>query len=297
MSEKRPENAIREKLEAMRARLFLRYGEKGLKRLTVLIPTAFFALLALILFFFLFPIRGIEVVGDATVFNEGDIIQAAEIEEGDSFFLRSSGSIKRALERNLPLAEKIKVTKTFTGKIKIDVEFRKAEFFAKCGELFFAFDSDLTVVGIDSSRSKFLAFGAVYVRLPEVRDPEVGKKIVFYDTIEETDTAGELLYEVKEEKYYDYVPTYLKALLASGFHEDADVADLRRKFDIVLIYAEKFEAKFGYVDDLEAKFNVFFKILEEGSAQSYDKATADLTNPSKATLRPNNLIDIDEYMK
>ena len=297
MSEKRPENALRDQLEALRARLFLRYGEKGLKRITVLIPTAFFALVALILFFFLFPVRGIEVTGDATVFNEGDIIRAAEIGEGDSFFLHSSGSIKRALEKNLPLAEKVKVTKTFSGKIKIDVQFRKAQFFAKSGDVYFAFDSDLKIVGIDSSRSKFLAFGAVYVRLPEVRDVEVGKTVVFYDTVEETDTEGETLYEVREEKYYDYVPAYLKALLASGFHEDADCADLRQKFDIVLIYANKYEAKFGYVDDLEANFNVFFKILEEGSSQTYDKVTVDLTNPSKATVRPNNLLDIEEYLK
>lgn len=297
MSTNRPETALRDKLEALRTRLFLRYGEKGLKRITILIPTAFFALLALILFFFLFPVRGIEVTGDATVFNEGDIIRAAEVEEGDSFFLRSSGSIKRALEKNLPLAENIKVKKTFSGKIMIDVEFRKAEFFAKSGDKYFAFDSDLRIVGVDSSRSKFLAFGAVYVRLPEVRDVAVGKNIVFYDTIEETDTEGETLYEVKEEKYYDYVKTYLKALLGSGFHEDADCVDLTQKFDIVLIYADKYEAKFGYVNDLEAKFNVFFKILEEGSSQTYEKATVDITNPSKATLRPNNLLDIDEYLK
>ena len=150
---------------------------------------------------------------------------------------------------------------------------------------------------MDSSRSKFLAFGAVYVHLPEIRDPVIGENIVFYDTVEETDTAGELLYEVQDVKHYAYVSDYLKALLKSGFHEDADCVDLRRKFDIVLIYAEKYETKFGYVDDLEAKFNVFFKILEEGSSQTFEKSTVDVTNPSKATMRPNNLLDIEEYLK
>lgn len=293
----RPENMLREKLEALRARLFLRYGEKGMKRILVGVPIAFFALVALVLLFFFYPVRAIEVTGDVAMFNEGDVIKAAEIEEGDSFFLRSSGSIRRALERNIPLADSVKVSKTITGKVKIKVEFREAQYFAKYGDIYYAFDDDLMVVAINEARSKFSSFGAVYVKLPEIREPVVGEKIVFYDTVEETDTAGELMYEVKEEKYYDYVSSYLKALITSGFHDDADCADMREKFNITLIYAEKFRVKFGYVGDLEAKFNVFFKIIEEGSVKNYDKVTVDLTNPSKASARPDNLIDFDEYMK
>ena len=290
-------NALREKLEGIRNRLFVKYGEKGMKRLSIIIPSVIFAVILLVLLFFFFPIRRIEVTGDVRMFNESDIIAAAEVDVGDSFFLNSSGSIKRALEKNLPLAETVKVKKTLFGKVKIEVKFREAEYFAKSGDKYFAFDKDLLVVSISETGSKFSAYGAVYVLLPEIREVEVGKRIVFYDTVEETNDAGESLYEVKEEKYYDYVSEYLTALKKSGFHADADAVDLREKFDITLIYAEKFRVRFGYLTDLERKFNIFFKMLEEGTLQNYDKVTVDLSIPAKPIARPDALFDIDEYLK
>ncbi len=290
-------NALREKLEGIRNRLFIKYGEKGMKRISVIVPCAFLALFLLVLLLIFFPVRKIEVTGDVKMFNESDVIAASEIEVGDSFFFNSSGSIKRALVKNLPLAETVKVKKTLTGKVKIDVKFREAEYYVRSGGKYYAFDDDLTVVSVSETGSKFSAYGAVFVLLPEIRQPEIGKKIVFYDTVKETDTEGETLYEVKESNYYAYVEEYLVALKKSGFHADADAVDLREKFNITLIYAEKFRVRFGYVTDLEAKFNVFFKMLDEGSLQNYDKVTVDLTNPSKANARPDALFDINEYLK
>ena len=294
---KTPDNALRDKLMALRERLYIRYGERGLKIISVAIPVALALLIILTVALFLFSVRGIEVSGEVTVFNEADVIEAAELEEGDSLFLRSSGSIKRTIKRNLPLAESVKVSKTLTGKVKIKVEFAPVMLYTKIGESYYAIDGDLKVLDKDESRSKYSASGAVYVRLPEVRQPVIGKKLVFYDTVEETDTEGELLYEVKETKYYDYVTEYLKSFLESGFHSDANVIVLEEKFNIELIYAAKFRVRFGYTSDLAVKFDVLFEILNEGSMQSYEKVTVDLTNPSKATARPDNLLDIEEYFK
>lgn len=290
-------NALRDKLEGIRNRLLVKHGEKGLKRISVILPCLFFAVLLLVLLFFFFPIRKIEITGDIKMFNESDIVSAAEIEIGDSFFLNSRGSIKRAIERNLPLVETVKVKKTLTGKVRIDVKFREAEYYVRSGGKYYAFDKDLTVVSVSDSASKYSNGGAVYVLLPKIREPEIGKRIVFYDTVEETDESGESLYEVKEERYYDYVSVYLSALYKSGFHADSDAVDLREKFNITLIYAEKFRVRFGYITSLEPKFNVFFKMLDEGSLQHYDKVTVDLTDPSKATARPDALFDINEYLK
>lgn len=290
-------NAFRDKLEGIRNRLFVKYGEKGMKRISIIVPSVFLALILLVLLFFFFPIRRIEVTGDVKMFNESDIIAAAEIDVGDSFFLNSRGSIRRALEKNLPLVETVKVKKTLTGKVRIDVKFREAEYYVKSGGRYYAFDKDLTVVSVSDTGSKYSAYGAVYTLLPEIREPEIGKKIVFYDTVEETDANGESLYEVKEEKYYAYVSEYLTALKKSGFHSDADAVDLREKFDITLIYAEKFRVRFGYLTDLERKFNIFFKMLEEGSLQNYEKVTVDISLPSQPVARPDALFDIDEYLK
>ena len=295
-SEKRPETAVRESLESLRAKLFLRFGEKGTRRILVGVPIAILALVLLIVCFLLFPIREIEVTGDVTMFNEGEIIEAAELSEGDSLFARSKGRIERELRRNLPLANHVKITKSLSGKVKIEIEFDKVRYYTKIGEYYYAIDESLRVLDLDESRSKYSAYGAVLVKLPETREPVKGERLVFYDTVEETDTEGETVYEVREPKFYDYATTFLSELSDSGFLEQADGVVLEEKFDITLIYAEKYRIKFGDVGDLDAKFRVLFGILDEGSMQYADLVSVDLTTPSKATARADATLDISEFL-
>ena len=293
--EKRPEAQVRERLEEFRLKLFVRFGEKGAKRIIFGVPIAFAVILILILTFFLLPVRTITVTGDVSMFNEGEIIEAAELEEGDSLYFRSSGNIKRTIKKNLPLANSIKVTKSISGKVKIDISFDNVEFYTKIGELYYAIDTDLYVKDADKSASKYSSHGAALVVLPEVREPILGEKLVFYDTVEETDTEGEPLYEVREVAFYDYTVEFLKALRESGFLEQTDGVVLDEKFDVSLVYDMKYMVKFGKVKDVDAKFRMFFEILNEGSMQYADKAVIDLRTPSKATARPDPTLDFSDF--
>ena len=293
--EKRSEANVREALESLRTKLFLRFGEKGARRIIIGVPLLTIAFVALIALLLLIPVKQIEVAGEVTMFNEGEIISAASIEEGDSLFLKPSGSIKRSIKKNLPLAERIKVRKGLFGKIRIEVEFADVEFYCKVNDLYYAIDENLRVLDSDESRSKYSAYGAVMVYLPAVREPILGEELVFYDTIEETDTEGETLYKVRDERFYDFASEFLSALKDSGFLPDSNAILLDEKFDVTLIYAKKFEVKFGSMTDLDVKFRILFGILDEGSMQYADAVSVDLTNPSKASARADVTLDLSEY--
>lgn len=288
--------ATRQRLESIRDNLCVKYGEKGARRIMISVAVATVALVALLILIFLFPIRSIAVSGEVTMFNEGEIIEAAELSEGDSIFLRSSWDIKRTIRKNLPLADDIKVTKTLWGTVKIKITFDDVKYYTKVDGIYYAIDSDLRVLDSNESGAKYSAYGAVCVRLPETRPLEIGKKIVFYDTVEETDTEGELLYEVKDVKYYAYVTEYLSKLEDSGFWEQANGILLTEKYDVTLIYADKYKIDFGSISELESKFRVLFGILDEGSTQYADKAEIDLSDPSAAIARPNPTLDLDEFI-
>ena len=287
---------LRRRLESFRIRLFMRLGERGVKLLFVGLPIALGLTVALLLVSLLVPIKSIDVGGDVTMFNEGEIISAAEINEGDSLLLRSRGRIKRAISRNLPLAEDIRVKKSLSGRVSIEVEFADVDYYFKHGQYFYALSEDLEVLDRDESKSKYSSNGAVLVVLPEIREPRIGKKIVFFDTVEETDTEGETLYEIKDERYYAYVTEFLRALRKHGFHYDANGVILNEKFDLTLIYAQKFSVVFGSPVDLDVKFRVLFEILSEGSMQYADKVAIDLTTPSKATARADSTLDFSEFV-
>ena len=288
--------ATREKLEGIRNSLYAKYGEKGARRVVVLSAVGIVALVALLIVIFLYPVREISVSGEVTMFNEGEIIEAAEIKEGDSIFLRSARDIKRSIRENLPLADSIKVTKTLSGTVKIRVTFNEVKYYTKIDGKYYAIDKDLRVLASSESGTKYSAYGAVSVRIPEVRPLEIGERIFFYDTVDETDTEGELLYEVVDEKYYAYVSDFLETLEESGFLEQANALLLDEKYDVTLIYANKYKVRFGSIANLDAKLRVLFGILEEGSTQYADKVEIDLSNPSAAIARPDPTIDFDEFI-
>lgn len=283
-------------LEGIGRRMFIKYGERGMRRIVVGIPLFLLAVSVLAAVMLLFPIREIEVSGDVTMFNEGDVISAAEIEEGDSLILRSSRRIERTVRKNLPLIKSVQVRKTLGGKVLITVDFESVDFYCKIGDLYYALDTDLRVLDKDESRTKYAPFGAVCLKLPEVREPRLGECLTFYDTVEETDTEGETLYEVREEKYYDYISEFLNVLSESGFLEDSTGVDLRRRFDLRLLYAEKYQIVFGSPVDLDYKLRVVFGILEEGSTQYSDSVTVDVSSPSQATARTDDGIDRAEFV-
>lgn len=287
---------VRQRLERARAQMLEKHGERRVKLVFRFLPAAILIAILLIVLFLLIPIREIEVTGEVEMFNEGEIIEASECVQGKSLHLRSSARIERNIRKNLPLTESVRVTKGLFGKVKIDIQFADVDFYCRIGEKYYAIDENLRVLDIDESYGKYKAFGAARVHLPEVREPVLGEKLVFYDTVEETDTEGETVYEVKDEKHYAYVSEFLTCLKENGYLEGADGAILTEKFDVRLIYANKFSVRFGDVRDLDLKFRIFYEIMAENSIGYAEKVTVDLTDPSEATARADNSLDFSKYI-
>ncbi len=287
---------VRKWLYSLRARLVIRFGEKGAARIYLALKIALVALILILLAFLFLRINTIVVTGDVTMFNESEVIKAAEIELGQGLFWKPSWAIKRNIERNMPIAQNVRVTKTPFGKVTINIELLSVDYYTKFGDKYYALDKDLKVLDSNISASKYSAYGAVLVKLPEIREPIIGESLVFYDTVEETDTEKETLYPVREESFYAYTVRFLSALKESGFHEEANGVILTEKFDITLIYAEKFSIRFGNSNDLEVKFRVLYEILAEGSTQYSDRVSVDLSDPSRATARTDLTLDFSEFI-
>ncbi len=292
---KRPEEKVRRGLESARDAVVTRIGEKRVKNIirAVSVTLALAAILTVASFFF--KIGSIEVTGDVTMFNEGEVIRAAQIYEGNRLFAKSSRRIERNIRESLPLAQSVQVKKSLSGHVKIDIEFADVYYYTKIGELYYALDEELRVLDFDESRSKYSAYNAVYVRLPEVREPKKNEILVFYDTVEETDEEGETLYEVKKESYYAFVVEFLAALKESGYHTESRAIDLEEKFVIELVYADKFLIKFGNSRDLDVKFRLLSEIISEGSMDYVNKGVIDLSDPSKAFARADESLDLMDY--
>ena len=286
---------VRELLVGFRAWFFLRFGEKKAQKILFIAPIVLVSLLIIFAIALFIPITSIEVRGDVDMFNEGEIVEASGIGEGDLSLLHPSLAVSHSLKKNLPLVEKARVYKIF-GKVIIDVEVRELDFYTMIGDKYYAIDENLKVLDESAKRSKYSANGAAYVKLPEVREPVVGESIVFYDTVEETDTEGELLYEVKEERYYAYVENFLNAVSNDeNIVEHTDGIDLSEKFNIILVYDMKYQVRFGAATALDAKLGVLSSILGEESSGNMTLAVIDVSSPSSATAREDVELDFSEF--
>jgi hypothetical protein len=230
------------------------------------------------------------------MFNESEIIEAAEIAEGDGLFFKSAGKIKRNIGKNLPIAKNVKVRKSLFGKVTISLEFSEVEYYCSYAGEFYALDRDLRVLHKSNTHTRYSSYGAVKVVLPEIREPVLGEHIVFYYTVEETDTEGELLYEVEDAKKYDYVKAFLRALKDSPYYSGANGVIVEQKFDVTLVYSAKYKIRFGDVRGLDVKFRVLDGIMAEGSMGYADKASIDLSDPSSAIARPDPTLDLSEFV-
>ena len=289
--------AVREALTSLSAAIRRRLGEKGAKIVLLVAPLALVAVVLLIAVALLVPVSSIEVSGDVDMFNEGDIVEASGVGEGDRFFLHPFFLVSQSIKDELPLVDSAVVIKNpFTGKVYIDVKVKKLDYYVELDGKYYAIDENLRVLDSSEKRSKYSANGASLVRLPEVRELVVGERIVFYDTVEETDSEGELLYEVKDESYYAYVSEFLSALKDSGFLSQTDGVLLEEKFDVRIVYDLKYQIKFGNSGNLDAKFGALFGILNEGTVVGYkDNVSIDLSLPSMPTARADLTLDFTEF--
>ncbi len=295
-NETKQSQELRKRLEDARLRFVTKHGEKKAKIILYGVPLALLTLLVLLALSLLLPIRSFAVTGDLSMFNESDIITAAELEEGDSLLWNTSGAIIRSIRKNIPLCDEIKVTKTLGGHVSIQVTFQEVAFYARTEHgVSCALDADLRVLDIDDSPAKYAASGAVKLLLPPIRKPVPGQTLVFYDTVEETDTEGETLYEVRKVSFYSYATDFLHAVEGSDLMAAAFGIDLTERFDIRVAYADKYLIRFGDSHDAEVKFRIFAGILVEGTLDYADLVSVDLSDPSRPTARPDLTIDFEPY--
>ena len=273
---------MREKLEKTREGIISRYGERKTRLFLSVMAVSVILIVCVFVLSLFFKITVIDVSGDVTMFNEGDVIRAAKISEGDLLYGKSSGMIEKNIKRAMPLVKSVEVKKSLSGKVSINVSFEKVDYYCKIGDRYYALDKNLNVMDSDESRSKYSAFGAVCIRIPEVREPVIGKKLVFY--------------EVKDKKFYDFTIEFLTILKESGYLNESNAISLEEKFNIELVYAEKFLIKFGDSRDLDVKFKLLFEILSEGSINYASKGVIDLSDPSKAFARADDSLDFAGYI-
>ncbi len=242
-------------------------------------------------------IDSIEIEGDVTLFNESEIVEASELSVGGALYSKPGFAIKRAIRKNLPMAEKVSVRKNiFSRRVTIRVEFSEYRFVVQYGDKFYGVDSDLAVTDIRDSKLEFIALGARVLTLPEIQEPVLGEKLVFTSTVDVRDENGRLIKKGDDISKYQYVTDLLGFLNESGYIDNTDAVFLDEKFNVRLIMNGRFLVYIGRCESLKTKFEVIDAIIDEGSTSYGKSVIINVQNPALASARVDNELDFSEYV-
>lgn len=283
MEKESAESRLRKRLYGIKARMENTCDRRKLKRIFIALTIFVVLIFLVVLWMFMTKVKGIDVDGELEAYNETKIIESMGINIGDSIFSKTRTKIKREIQKNLPLAENIRVRKNvFTGVISVDVEFADMEFFIKYGKRYYAVDKDLTVVDTRSSKSEYFALGAIYVYLPEITAPTVGEKLVFRATVPDDMDSSR---EVADAKDFKYVTDILSAVQNSDIYDGVNVILLDNKFDISAVVMEKYRVYFGNFSNAELKLKMLDGVIRDGALDYAEKGIIDLTDPTRVSAR------------
>ncbi len=242
-------------------------------------------------------IDSIEIEGDVTLFNESEIVEASEISVGGALYSRPGFAIKRSIRKNLPMAEKVSVSKNiFTRRVTIKVEFCDYEFVVQHGDKFYGVDRNLTVTDIRDSKLEFVALGARVLTLPEIEAPVLGEALVFTSTIDVRDENGRLIQKGDDISKYGYVTDLLGFLSKSGYIDRTDAVFLDEKFNVRLIMDGRCLVYIGRCESLQTKFEVIDAIINEGSTDYGKCVVINVQNPALPSARVDNELDFAEFV-
>lgn len=290
MSKKSAEEKVREKLNKMNLKLTDKASAGKLKRTVRIALITIGAIALIILGMYMDKVREISVEGELFAYNETRVIEASGIDIGESIFGKTGFGIKRTIKKNIPMTESVKIRKNiFTGRVRIIIEFEDFDYFIKYGSSYYAIDENLVVMDKRNSKSEYFSLGARYIEIPDVCAPEIGKELIFEDTVPVDENDKDVV-DIEE---FEYIYRFLKMASESESYGEMNVLLLEEKFNISAVYSEKYRVYFGSFGQLDIKLKMLDGVLDEGSLQYAQKGIIDLTDPTKVSARaveesPNN---------
>lgn len=273
-----------------------------------IISLCILCVLALCLFVFCVRIDSIEVEGDVHIFNESRIVDASELKVGGCMYSKPFFIIKGSIRKNLPMAERISVHKNFlTGKVKLKVEFSDYEYFTEYGGKYYGLDRELRVTDIKESRLEFLSMGAAALELPSIEQPAIGQTVVFSQTLDITDSEGNVIEEGKDVSRFDYASELLCYLEEHGYADRVNAVFLEEKYNIRMIFDGKYLIYIGKCEALGTKLEVIDAIISDGTVLRAETgsgetveiakyAVIDVRDPALASARADNTLDFSDYV-
>ena len=250
-----------------------------------IVVAAFFLILAIIIspivIFAVFRVRTFTVEGGSIYTNE-QVIAASGIQQGKSLLFADLDEAAQAIEKTLPYADNVKLTKKLPSGIVIRFEETSKAFAVEMSNGMFAITNiNLKVLELTGEVPEGVALitGAVPLKAEE------GSVVAF---AAEDDEQGDRTLELLKQ---------ITGAIASANVEDVNLIDISSRSNIYLIYQERIVMRLGDTSNIESKLSLGQSaIAEENTIDPIQFGIINLTIHKQAYFNPADYEDIEELI-
>lgn len=240
------------------------------RRWTALLGTAgVLALLLGVMYFGVFTVRTVRVVGNSTI-PDAEIIRLSEIRAGQPMLGLDSGKVERAIQRNAGLKFRY-MEKELPGTVILRVQEREACCWMTYNGILYTMDKNRTVLSetenLDDVPSKLVRVDGLNIRSGTV----VGQTL----TMESTD----------QQETYANLFLEMKVLGCTELIEQADLSNLS---SLLLTTRDGFTVSMGTRDNIHAKLRSMLLTREEVLRRGYRGGVINVTLPETPIFSPQS---------
>ncbi|MBO5421144.1 MAG: FtsQ-type POTRA domain-containing protein [Clostridia bacterium] len=278
MKELSPEQVARMRPEAReRYEKRLKIVKRNRKILGIVCAVLGVLLVALVLSMtVLFNISAINVAGPGTTYGKDDVVMASGLNVGDNMVTTNFHKVEERIKKSLPYVKDAVITKTFSGKVTINISDTTAAIAVA--------DTDGYI--ITDAQGKTLELQKTL--------PENHKLMLLKVKGEVNATVGEAFTfaDEEEKKIYDEL---FSELTAVGLFKDITEMDITQQSSIKLIYQGRLRLLLGARDNLSEKIKGGAEAIgKENERNSELIAEINLTIPKKVFVNPLDSLDPPE---
>lgn len=175
-----------------------------------------------------------------------EILEAAELDIGDSLPIFKAKNIEGSLKSSLPYLKNCSVSFALPGTVIILLTDECPAFCAEIFGEFYAISADLRVLERSDTSESFKDL--IYIEMPPISRAVVGEKIVFADGDD-----------------CDHITEFLTLLAESELNGRIEKVYFDKKFDIVACVDSEFRVMLGSPSDMKLKLATVAKMIEENS--------------------------------
>ncbi len=251
------------KAEQIAVDTFARQHEinKRKKRQHLAITTLFAAVVCLIFavacIALFFNVENIKIEGN-NFYDSETILKSSGIQLKQNLYAIDKAEIENSIIMECPYIKSVRIKRNIPTALTLVIEEETAVYYFEYLGEYFALSDDLRVIECTDDVSDILIryTDIIKINTQQINYAVAGSKLVF-----------------QNDSYFTYAHEMLKTMLGSDIGDKITLIDFSDKFNIFVMYEDRFQIEFGNSEDLDLKIRIAVKIINR-----FDKNDSGIIN-------------------